>query len=176
MNAIRFIKEHGVEKAREVLRGSPALECYFVPKYQQYFVDKHGFVYVLGMFGYFTPSLGMTIENLTEHGFQISEMKRLLASVALVESKGGIANAQEDELRANELGFSYKDLKQAIADYEAIYLNDIKIEVSFGVSLMPAERLACIDLTPRPVIDCEILDFPEDYTSPNCKKFDERVK
>ncbi|QRF07618.1 hypothetical protein [Acinetobacter pittii] len=25
-------------------------------------------------------------------------------------------------------------------------------------------------------IDCEILDHPEDYTSPNCKKFDERVK
>ena len=25
-------------------------------------------------------------------------------------------------------------------------------------------------------IDCETLDFPEDYTSPNCKKFDERVK
>ena len=24
--------------------------------------------------------------------------------------------------------------------------------------------------------DCEILDYPEDYTSPNCKKFDERVK
>ena len=25
-------------------------------------------------------------------------------------------------------------------------------------------------------IDCEILDYPEDYTSPNCKKFNERVK
>lgn len=25
-------------------------------------------------------------------------------------------------------------------------------------------------------IDCETLDHPEDYTSPNCKKFDERVK
>ena len=25
-------------------------------------------------------------------------------------------------------------------------------------------------------IDCEILDHPEDYTSPNCKKYDERVK
>ena len=24
-------------------------------------------------------------------------------------------------------------------------------------------------------IDCEILDHPEDYTSPNCKKYDERV-
>ncbi len=26
------------------------------------------------------------------------------------------------------------------------------------------------------MVDCEILDRPEDYTSPNCKKFDERVK
>lgn len=25
-------------------------------------------------------------------------------------------------------------------------------------------------------IDCEILDHPEDYTPPNCKKFDEQVK
>ena len=25
-------------------------------------------------------------------------------------------------------------------------------------------------------IDCEILDYPEDYTSPNCKKFDEKVE
>ncbi|WP_324272830.1 hypothetical protein U4959_10935 [Acinetobacter junii] len=25
------------------------------------------------------------------------------------------------------------------------------------------------------IADCEILDHPEDYTSPNCKKFDERV-
>ena len=25
-------------------------------------------------------------------------------------------------------------------------------------------------------IDCEILDYPEDYTSPNCKKYDEMVK
>lgn len=26
------------------------------------------------------------------------------------------------------------------------------------------------------MVECEILDYPEDYTSPNCKKFDERVK
>ena len=25
-------------------------------------------------------------------------------------------------------------------------------------------------------IDCEIIDYPEDYTSPNCKKYDERVE
>ena len=28
----------------------------------------------------------------------------------------------------------------------------------------------------KAIADCEILDYPEDYTSPNCKKFDERVK
>lgn len=27
----------------------------------------------------------------------------------------------------------------------------------------------------KAIADCEILDYPEDYTSPNCKKFDERV-
>lgn len=26
------------------------------------------------------------------------------------------------------------------------------------------------------IADCEILDYPEDYTSLNCKKYDERVK
>lgn len=26
------------------------------------------------------------------------------------------------------------------------------------------------------IADCEILDYPEDYTSPLCKKYDERVK
>ena len=26
------------------------------------------------------------------------------------------------------------------------------------------------------MVCCEILDHPEDYTSPNCKKYDERVK
>ena len=26
------------------------------------------------------------------------------------------------------------------------------------------------------MVDCGILDHPEDYTSPNCKKYDERVK
>lgn len=118
MNSIQFIKDHGVEKAREVLRGSPALECYFIPKYQQYFVDKHGFVYVLGMFGYFTPSLGMTIENLTEHGFQISELKRLVNSVNEINGFGGIGMAK---LMNQSVEGEHLDLEQAIADYESIY-------------------------------------------------------
>ena len=36
----------------------------------------------------------------------------------------------------------------------------------------------CIDhvVDVNEMVDCEILDYPEDYTSPLCKKFDERVK
>ncbi len=33
-----------------------------------------------------------------------------------------------------------------------------------------------IDLKPSNSMELETLDHPEDYTSPNCKKFDERVK
>lgn len=46
---------------------------------------------------------------------------------------------------------------------------------------MPHRKSQLRHATPEEIavghrIDCEILDYPEDYTSPNCKKFDERVK
>lgn len=48
-------------------------------------------------------------------------------------------------------------------------LDDIKLEVSFGVSLMAPQHVACIDLMPKPAFECEILDKPENHISPNCK-------
>ncbi|WGM25430.1 hypothetical protein [Acinetobacter pittii] len=121
MKPEQFIRDFGVEKAKKVLGQSPALKCYYLPKYEQYFTDKHGFIYVLGMFGYFTPTLDMTMDDLTSNGFLISDLKQLVASLKLIESKGGIENVKEDELWANELGFGYKDLAQAIKDHESIY-------------------------------------------------------
>lgn len=121
MNAIKFIQENGVEKAREVLRGSPALECYFIPKYQQYFVDKYGFVYVLGMFGYFTPSLSMTIEMLKEHGFKISDLKRLVESVTTIEKFGGIDEARRIANSSLYFTADRERMHKSIADYEQIF-------------------------------------------------------
>ncbi|MEG2269540.1 MAG: hypothetical protein RSC68_35140, partial [Acinetobacter sp.] len=64
-------------------------------------------------------------------------------------------------------------LKQAIADYESIYTNDIKIEVSFGVSLMSPERVACIDLTSVSPTSDTIDDSDLQYhVSKNCKVID----
>lgn len=51
-------------------------------------------------------------------------------------------------------------------------LDDIKVEVSFGFSLMQPERMACVDLTYRPAFECETLDKPENHISPNCKVSD----
>ena len=122
MNAINFIQDNGVDKAREVIDGAPEWASHF-----------DGYLYSEKWF----------------HGnsILISEINNLIESVDLVKRYGGIAEVKtlhQDEFW-NERAF--KRLKQAIADYEAIYSND-----------------------------CEILDHPEDYTSPNCKKFDERVK
>jgi len=51
-------------------------------------------------------------------------------------------------------------------------LDDIKLKVSFGFSLMTPERVACIDLIPKTAFECEILDKPENHISPNCKAKD----
>lgn len=48
------------------------------------------------------------------------ELKRIVKSWELIQSKGGLENAKEDELWANELGFGYKGLAQAIRDVESV--------------------------------------------------------
>ena len=117
MNAHKFVAEKGIDEAKRVLRGAPALGCYFLPTYQQYFTDKHGFVYVLGMFGYFTPSLGMSIEYLNEHGLTIAELMQVVESVIKINDFGGIglANLIDQSTYGDNL-----DLDQAIADYELV--------------------------------------------------------
>ena len=51
---------------------------------------------------------------------EVEDLKRLVESYELVESKGGLENAKEDELWANELGFGFKGLAQAIRDVESV--------------------------------------------------------
>jgi len=96
MNAIQFIKENGVEKAREVVEVAPEWASYF-----------DGYLYSEKWF----------------HGnsILISEINSLIESVDLVTRYGGIAEAKtlhQDEFW-DEVAF--KILKQAIADNESIY-------------------------------------------------------
>ena len=103
MNAIQFIQQNGVEKAREVVEGAPELVEYYSTIDGEYY-------------------------RIEINAVDIKQLKRLVESVDLVKSYGGIINAKHD-VKYLDLDWDYDTprvtrLKQAIADYEAIYGKD----------------------------------------------------
>lgn len=132
MNAIKFIQDNGVDKAREVVEGAPDRATTVKPS-----LDFKHFMYGI-------------CENAAGAYILLSELKHLVDSVDLVKSYGGIINAKHD-VKYLDLDWDYDTqrvtrLKQAIADYESIYSNDMGDDSHI-----------------------------ENHVSPNCKKFDERV-
>ncbi|MFW2039313.1 hypothetical protein ACG92Y_12500 [Acinetobacter ursingii] len=96
MNAIKFIQQHGVDKARKIIENAP--------KWAMSINLNNGMYY-------------QRCEHKTGDTFLF-------------------------------------DFRKAIADYEQIFGGEHVVESN----------------------KCEILDHPEDYTSPNCKKYQEQVK
>ena len=127
MNAIQFIKLYGLHSARVTVEDAQENTHYCTET------------------GYHSIKLDVAYEPCPDCVY-LSELKRLIDSVDLVESFNGVEMAKR-YLEENMECSDSECLKQAIADYRVIYSND-----------------------------CEILNYPEDYTSPNCKKYDERVK
>ena len=138
MNATDFIKQHGVDKAREIVEGAPANARYFetYPLRVRYYISDIG----------------------CNRAISISDLKRLVESVDLVNCNGGW-NGTKNTITlfqsSLDLGLYHgvdgvdaeveiPRLKQAIADYEQLFGNTETSEL---------ETLR----------DCD--------TSPNCKKF-----
>ena len=116
MNAIQFIKEHGAEKAREVVEGAPGGATHLSDDACHY-VNAD-----------FKPLPAHIKEQLPEL-IVINDLKRLVDSLDLVKSYGGIINAKHD-VKYLDLDWDYDTprvtrLKQAIADYESIYSNNM---------------------------------------------------
>lgn len=129
MNAIKFIKEHSVEKAREVVEGAPDWAS-------EYCTDCKDYVnYDDSCYDGFSEC---------ESCVSVNNLKRLVESVERINSCGGLHGFKT---YCNG-DYSERD-SQAIADYEQLFGNTETLEL---------ETLR----------DCD--------TSPNCKKFDERVK
>ena len=106
-NAIQFIKDHGVDKAREVVNVAPDRATTVKPS-----LDFKHFMYGI-------------CENAAGAYILLSDLKRLVESLDLVKSYGGIINAKHD-VKYLDLDWDYDTprvtrLKQAIADYESIY-------------------------------------------------------
>lgn len=116
MNATDFIKEHGVDKAREVVELAPQGATHLSDD-TRYYVNAD-----------FKPLPNHIKEQLPKL-IDISELKHLVESVDLVKSYGGIINAKHD-VKYLDLDWDYDTqrvtrLKQAIADYESVYSNDM---------------------------------------------------
>lgn len=102
MNAIDFIKQHGIDKARELLARLHKLGC----------PDDMQITVINGMW------------HRTANGFTYPDLKRLVESVDLVNKLGGINEAKAELNRKSILRWitpEIKSLKQAIVDYESIY-------------------------------------------------------
>ena len=116
MNAYQFIQKHGIEKAREVVEGAPDGATHLSDDTCHY-VNAN-----------FKPLPAHIKEQLPEL-IVIDDLKRLVDSLDLVKSYGGIINAKHD-VKYLDLDWDYDTqrvtrLKQAIADYESIYSNDM---------------------------------------------------
>lgn len=107
MNAIQFMKEHGVEKAREVVEGIPSkhMTCYYSTlcyctkskKYSDRFKPRESLV-------------------------NMEWLKRLVESIDLVNDHGGLETIKKCvEKTIFPLSDRIIRMKQAIADYESIY-------------------------------------------------------
>ncbi|WP_335954024.1 hypothetical protein [Acinetobacter higginsii] len=109
MNAIQFIKDHGVDKAREELKKLPSSDVTHMTDDARMFVDENN-----PLLDEFHPS---QIKDL----ICIEDLKRLVESVDLINSQyDGLENAKVLMLVSPKLTDELRFLGQAIADYEAI--------------------------------------------------------
>ena len=109
MNAIKFIQQHGIDKARKVVEGAPDGATTVKPS-----LDFKHFMYGI-------------CENAAGAYILLSDLKRLVESVDLVKSYGGIINAKHD-VKYLDLDWDYDTprvtrLRQAIADCEQLFGN-----------------------------------------------------
>ena len=122
MNAIQFIKENGVEKAREVLK--------VIPENQHWFSDV-----MMNETGRWVVMQAPALIHETGEKYistfrlckewqpkftKLKDLKRLVESVDMLKRFGGIELSKEWILEYSS--FPYRvELEQAIADYESIY-------------------------------------------------------
>ncbi|MBU3094064.1 hypothetical protein KPE82_00390 [Acinetobacter baumannii] len=128
MKPEQFIREYEVEKAREVVEGAP-------DKTATHYVVDTGTYYSEDFLTYFDHSLEDwetadlniigELENIYEHVASLSDLKRLVESVEIIQfwhgiewCKGLVEDYKEESIHKESYGHR---IIQAIADYESIY-------------------------------------------------------
>ncbi len=117
MKPEQFIREYGVEKAREVVEGAPSNAESFQDSY--YFRTKPQFEFHNG----FHPVWNITDNDgayFKKRGFDpvgINDLKMVLESLRIVDQFGGIEKAKFKSRTKDGMGY----LKGCIKDHESIY-------------------------------------------------------
>lgn len=97
MNAINFIQQHGVEKAKKILGNAGLLHKSY------------------------TPTGGLYHRYEMTGTVSLTELKRLVESVDFIKKIGGLVAAKSFWAKGSFKNCYKEKLKQSIADYEAIY-------------------------------------------------------
>lgn len=127
MKPEQFIRRYGVEKAREVVEGIPKAKSFIsgdVKEAQGYNSKLNKYVMWEWLYKFHWREGDWQIQSYTGSDFTIdvfdlSDLKRLVESLDLVSSLGGLKAARSE---AHKDCFSYNQpLLAAIADYESIY-------------------------------------------------------
>lgn len=119
MNAIKFIKDHGVEKARGVVESAPAFPVFGYCALTGSYIFKRK-----DATAYYHNETNSWSEEYALELILLNVLKRIVDSVDLVKRYGGIAEVKtlhQDEFWNERV---FERLKQAIADYELI--NEVK--------------------------------------------------
>lgn len=119
MNAIQFIKDHGVEKARGVVEGAPETATHFTEALGGHY-SKEGVLKMKSQWLWFNSiNKEWYYDFAAKEHIHLPDLKRLVESVERIDGCGGLHGFKT---YCNG-DFSQEDL-QAIADYEAIYSNN----------------------------------------------------
>lgn len=129
MNAINFIKQHGVDKAREVVDGAPKdaelfhTNTYIKNAHSEGRTD-HFARWSDGFKGWVNASAD---RKFIDESIALEELKRLIESLDLVTAWGGLESTYSKFRYAQEHKNTYAAnmIQQAIANYESIYSNEM---------------------------------------------------
>lgn len=112
MNAIKFIQQHGIDKAREVVEGAPGFPVFGYCTLTGNYIFKRS-----NATAYYHNETNSWSEDYAIELILLEDLKRLVESVDRVNAFGGLKDAKA----VVKMGKHYKYLKAHISNYESIY-------------------------------------------------------
>ncbi|WMC00228.1 hypothetical protein [Acinetobacter phage Ab65] len=120
MKPEQFIREFGVDKAREVVEWAPeGATHYGLRQYRQW----EGRILKTFTEGSWrsTAVFGGNLRFIEDDCLCIQDLKRLVESLDLVESYGGIESCKQSLYMLHELTEDPEPIREAVRDHESIY-------------------------------------------------------